>query len=252
MAFKNFRDLGGFIGFGGKKVKKNSLYRSGEPTNLNPEEMASMRDSLGIETMIDFRGVSEVQDRPISKVDGINYKQFNVLSKQMKQQHDVGFEHWIKMLMPGDARRYLLDEVYIDLVLSDEAQASYRCFIDSLLATEGATLFHCHIGQDRAGWAAVIILKILGVSDEDIMEDYLATIDATNQTNKKIVEKFKKHGLNGNQLLELEDLISIKATYLQTSFAVVDRIYQSFDNYLQQALHVTPEEIATLRDLYLE
>ena len=40
---------------------------------------------------------------------------------------------------------------------------------------EGSTLWHCSLGKDRAGMAAVIVEKILGVSDEDILADYMET-----------------------------------------------------------------------------
>jgi len=248
---KNFRDLGGFLGFDGKKVKDNMLYRSGEPTGFEEDEFQEIMDDYGIKQIVDFRGVDEAAKRPIKGIAGFLYRNFDILPRQMKEQHDIGFEAWVNKLLPGEATKYLLDDIYVEMVVDEAAQRGYRNFLDILLKPDGATLFHCNIGQDRVGWAAVIVLKILGVSDEDIMSDYLATIEAVKFDNEQRLKQLKDHGLGEEKLKEAEILIDIKAQYLETSFGVVNRMYGNFDNYLKVALNVTEDEIDKLRALYL-
>jgi protein-tyrosine phosphatase len=40
---------------------------------------------------------------------------------------------------------------------------------------EGAALFHCRLGKDRTGALSAVLLKLAGVADYDVIEDYLAT-----------------------------------------------------------------------------
>jgi protein-tyrosine phosphatase len=59
------------------------------------------------------------------------------------------------------------------------------------IATEPApALFHCHTGKDRTGFLAALILGALGVSDEDIMADYLTS----NQHYESMLEYLDKVG----------------------------------------------------------
>jgi protein-tyrosine phosphatase len=127
----------------------------------------------------------------------------------------------------------------------------YRKFIDVLLNPQGALLFHCFAGKDRTGWGAVIILKILGVSDEDIVEDYLATNAGRKAANDQLIEEYRAKGFTDEQLIYLEELMSVKASYLEVAFNIVREKFSTFDNYLAQVLNVTDEEVAKLRRLYL-
>ena len=36
-------------------------------------------------------------------------------------------------------------------------------------------LFHCRLGKDRTGVLAALILKLLGVGDDDVVQDYMLT-----------------------------------------------------------------------------
>ena len=52
---------------------------------------------------------------------------------------------------------------------------AYRALFGAIRAGQTPILFHCTAGKDRTGVAAALILKALGVSREDIVEDYLLT-----------------------------------------------------------------------------
>ena len=52
--------------------------------------------------------------------------------------------------------------------------------MDNLLEAKGQPLlFHCTAGKDRTGFAAAITLRLLGVPEETILEDYLLSNDYT-------------------------------------------------------------------------
>ncbi len=63
---------------------------------------------------------------------------------------------------------------------------TYRQFFKELLNAEGRPLlFNCTAGKDRTGFAAALILQILGVPDETIREDYLLTGDFAAQDRQR-------------------------------------------------------------------
>lgn len=65
--------------------------------------------------------------------------------------------------------------LYRAMMQSESALAAYRDFFDLLLAGPQTLLWHCSAGKDRAGIAAALVLCALGVSRQEIMEDYLLT-----------------------------------------------------------------------------
>jgi hypothetical protein len=49
------------------------------------------------------------------------------------------------------------------------------------------TVLHCAAGKDRTGLVTALVLRLLGVADEDIIADYLATADNL----PRIIERFR-------------------------------------------------------------
>lgn len=251
MELTNFRDLGGLVGFEGRKLKEKAILRAGQPVDLVETDIVKLKDEYGLAHIIDFRGEHEVTTQPVDTIEGADYLNIDILASHMKQQQKApSLEEMVKNLKPGAADVFMSD-VYIDLVKSEDAKVGYRQFIDALLDPKGALLFHCYAGKDRTGWGAVIILKILGVSHEDMMTDYLATIEGRKAENAKMIEAYREKGLTDAQLAVFEEMMSVKSLYLEVAFETVEKEYGTFDNYLKEALNVTGEEIAKLRNLYL-
>ena len=248
MELTNFRDLGGLTGADGKKVKEKAILRAGEPVGLADTVIAELIDNYKLAHVIDLRGEHEVTNYPVDHIEGAEYLNIDILSSHLKKAPSL--DEILENLNPNVADEFM-NGVYRELVVSPEAKAGYRQFIDVLLNPRGSLLFHCYAGKDRTGWGAVIILKILGVNDDDIIADYLATVEARKAVNAKLIEAHREKGLNQEQLDIFEELLSVKISYIEAAFNTVEKEYETFDNYLRQGLSVTNEEIAKLRNLYL-
>jgi len=249
MDLTNFRDLGGLVGFEGKKVKEKLILRSGEPVGLSEGDVAKLTEFYGLAHIIDFRGEKEISVRPVDIIEGTTYINIDIMASVMKKSVP-SLEEILKNATAGSTEEFMT-QAYTDFVLSDDAKIGYRKFIDVLLNPQGALLFHCFAGKDRTGWGAVILLKILGVNAEDVMVDYMATNDGRKAANDQLIEEYRIKGFNDEQLMRLEEILSVKASYLETAFSVVKENFGTFDDYLVQVLNVTDEEVAKLRELYL-
>ena len=69
---KNVRDLGGLIGFNGKKVKHGRIYRGGHLIKVSDEDV-KLINSLKLTDIIDFRSAEEYVKRPEYKFMGVTY-----------------------------------------------------------------------------------------------------------------------------------------------------------------------------------
>jgi len=251
MQLTNFRDLGGFIGFNGTTVKNKLLFRAGQPVGLSEADVEKLKNEYLLAHIIDFRGASEVTKYPIDDIEGVKYLNIDILASHMQDEKNVPcLEDILKNLKPGYADNFM-NKVYVDLVDCEDASSGYRAFLRYLIENDGSTMFHCYAGKDRTGWGAAILLKILGVSDEDIFADYLKTVEGRKEANSMIIEGMRAKGLTEGQLKDFECMMSVKTLYLRTALNTVEEKYGDFENYLKFALEINDEEIQILRSKYL-
>jgi protein-tyrosine phosphatase len=105
-------------------------------------------------------------------------------------------------------------------------------------------LIHCTSGKDRTGFAAALLLMALGVSRDTVLEDY----DLTNLYRRAVPQ------LLGPDTPEeiVTILLSAQPKYLDAALDEIDRIYGSFEAYLEAALGVDDADRRRLIDLLTE
>ena len=176
----NLRDIGGKDG-----VPKGLLLRSGKLSVLSKEECAQLCKKYGIRCVIDLRTPVESAEFPDPLPDGVEYLQIPLLKDAtVGITHETGSD---PMNIIRDLRRHpekLLEmlpdfkALYKDIV-TDAYSRSQLDKVVSIMrqnAENGiCTLCHCTAGKDRTGIASMALLKSYGVSNEEIIKDYMRT-----------------------------------------------------------------------------
>ena len=108
---------------------------------------------------------------------------------------------------------------------------------------EAPVVFHCTAGKDRTGFAAALILRSLGVSDEDVMRDYLLT------NERLAMPDASRHGLTPEVS---EVLWRVRPEFLRAALDAVDTDYGGLEGYFREGLGLGDAEREQLRQLYLE
>ena len=162
----NLRDLGGLRTSEGKQVQRGLLFRTGNLANLVPGEARALVDSLHIRTYYDLRVQHEIAH------DG---------APEALREAGVAWVH-----LPVDSfdatfgrHRLPATEHWTELYLKVFAQhrATWIALLRGAAEAEGPLLFGCTAGKDRTGIAAAVLLRCLGVGDEEILADYARTTD---------------------------------------------------------------------------
>jgi protein-tyrosine phosphatase len=123
----------------------------------------------------------------------------------------------------------------------------FRQFMHTVLAADGAPIaWNCSAGKDRTGYAAAILLRTLGVPQEVVMQDYMASkqhaLD-TRRTQLMLLRVFK-----GDEAADkLTVLMGVEADWLRAAFDEIDATWGSFDNYVREGLGLSETDIAHLR-----
>ena len=74
---RNPRDLGGYIGYQGRKVKMHRLIRSGKISNITAKDEQFLLD-YGLTKIIDLRSPHECRKMPDSTLPGVEYLDISI------------------------------------------------------------------------------------------------------------------------------------------------------------------------------
>ena len=247
----NTRDLGGMKTSDGRHIAPGRLIRSGHLIKSADRDLKKLAGMIN--TIVDFRTADECAESPDPELPGVRYVRLPIMDSltagitREKNADAYALENLVKS--PESSLIYMSD-IYEVFASSAAANSGYASFINILLTNEtGAVLWHCTAGKDRAGMGSAIIEKLLGVSNEDVYEDYM-------QTNLFITKELDELGRifapeTGSDKLAMEYLFTAREEYIDRFFSVVDRLYGSFDGYAEKVLGVDAAKRKRLCDLYL-
>jgi protein-tyrosine phosphatase len=247
---KNFRDLGGYPAAGGAKTRWNRLYRSGHLARLSRHD-GNQFSELGIHTVVDFRTAGERKKEPdrlpdgsvdrvveLPMLDPADSPLLREMQTRMSENRFAGFD--------ADA---LMRDTYREL--ATVYTESYRAFVAALVETSGKpVLWHCTGGKDRSGFAAAIVLKLLGADDETIMSDYLLSSEYADRGRRMVMAVRIAKGRAAADTIA--QLFRVQSSWLAASLEAIDSRWGSFDSYRREALDLGDDDVAGLRRLYLE
>ena len=241
----NTRELGGYKTTDGKSVKWGMLFRSDKLSDISEADQKYLQ-ALGIKKIVDFRSEEEKTEDPDIIPTGISYVEMPIsvdgamrskIEAVLKGETDKEVESFLI-----DANREFVTN-YTDV---------YENFLRGLIDEDAPTLFHCTAGKDRAGFAAAISLIALGVSREDVIEDYMKTNAFTEDRIEEILSQIKLMSLYQADAEILRPLIGVEQIYIETAFETAEEEYGSLENFIRDGLNISDEDIQKLRNKFLE
>lgn len=246
---KNFRDLGGYEAIDGKTVVWGKLYRSDQLHKLTDADLNYL-EALALYCIIDFRAEHEKEDsrdRVPSNSD-IRIIELPILDSSTLIWRDSR-DQFIKGNLRNIDPVKLMIETNIELATRFTPQM--RQFIHELSSANGRpVLFHCAAGKDRTGYAAAILLRILGVSLSVVMDDYLLSNQyyLSAYSWSLLMLRFMK----GKRFSDtVKGFLEVRTAYLSAAFEAIDREFGSFERYVRNGLGLTEQDVEFLKNLYL-
>jgi protein-tyrosine phosphatase len=246
---KNFRDLGGFKTVDGRTVRWACLYRSDALNKLTYADL-KLLSALHLHQIIDLRSDYERQlypDRLPTELTSL-VVEIPILdrgSEMFKGPRD----ELAKILEKIDVTEFM-SSAYVEY--ASRFTSEMRQFLDVLISSNGLpVLFHCTAGKDRTGFAAALVLRILGIPQNIVLDDYLLSNQhfySGHRWNRALLRI-----LRGKQFANvINDFMMVRATDLSTAFETIDRDFGSFENYVSNELRLSSHDVEQLKSLYLE
>jgi protein-tyrosine phosphatase len=240
----NFRDLGGYRGVDGRRVRWRTVYRADSLAELSDADLARLH-AIGLQTVVDLRHDEERQHRPSRLPAGTD-------QTPALQTHALGF-------YPTGGRA-LLQAVRAGTCsarqVADGLRQAYAAFplthrepyarMLALLASARAlpALVHCTSGKDRTGFASAVLLMALGVDRGTIQDDYLLT----NQYRRDLAFMV---GAEVDPAV-MDALTQAHPSYLAAAFEAIDQHWGGTPGFLREGLDLSAAAQARLQGLLLD
>lgn len=216
----NVRDLGGYHTTDGFCTKEKKYIRASAAGTLEQDEIDQLFED-GVRVIIDFRNATEIANKPHPIGEDSRFVYYNI--------DLLGSFDNMRM------RNYQsLTDLYIDLFdFSKEKIAHiFTVFHDHLA---DGIFFNCTAGKDRTGIVSFLLLKLAGVPDQEILDNYAES----SLNNAKIF-------FGGNSLKD-QMYHSSDPENLSRAINYFYERYFGVENYLA-LIGLKHDEIAALRD----
>lgn len=254
----NIRDLGGFQAGNGRHIKYGKIFRSAHLHHLSETDQIALQ-ALGVNKVIDFRGMEEQQNEPDKLMPDTDYFLFPVFSSTRIPVINEEFindmlHHKNRLIDLLFRQKEQMQEVYRDFVLEESALKACHDFFQILLKSDKAkdtVLFHCTAGKDRTGFAAALFLRCMGVDMDTIINDYLITNEYLKKRIAETIVKFQSLHIDETVIQETKKYFFAQENYLRLSFQTILDYYGSFQTYLK-TIGIDEKATAKLYDIYTE
>jgi len=211
----NYRDVGRLRTARGHTLRSGVLLRSAHLCQLDAQGHATLRE-LGVATVHDLRGPRE-----------IDHLGADVLPADVRLRL-TPFDSQIGDQPPHEAARDGLAEMlltYRSFPAMQEAHAALLAIAESILRDEGAVLVHCAAGKDRTGWAIATLLRAIGVTESDILDDFLRSNVAVDALAADVDRN------SGGRLRLPPEVLGVRKEYLVAGTEAMHDLHTCLEGY---------------------
>ena len=245
----NFRDYGGYAAAGGARVKPGLLWRSAQHGDASDQDLADI-EALGIKTVIDLRGPSEREFKPCRRHPEFGAE---VLFHPDETAGLALHTEAADGVITAPEARAAMVRLYEGIPFRENLVFMIRRYFEVLRRAEGPSLVHCVAGKDRTGFAVALAQHVLGVSQDDIVADYVLTNQAGNIEARIAAGATQIRARHGSiSDATIRTLMGVEADYIVTAFDRAAARHGSLDAYLSEVIGVDAAARDSLRSAYLE
>ena len=180
----NFRDLGGYHTTDGRRTRFGRVFRSNSLQELAKEDLQTIRERLGLVTVLDLRSTREIARDGLGPLEHEPLRYVNLPMLQDKREYQPG------RIETGLVDRYLS---YLHFARENVVKAL------ETIAEAQPVVFHCSAGKDRTGVLAALVLGCVGVEPEMVISDYAAK----HHIREEIIEFLRRRPSYAERLNEL-------------------------------------------------
>ncbi|KDQ61027.1 hypothetical protein JAAARDRAFT_32025 [Jaapia argillacea MUCL 33604] len=240
----NIREVGGYpTAQPGHIVKQSYLFRSGEPSRVTDAGKQHLR-SLGVKKVFDFRSEVEIAryNTPTPTIDGVEFVRAPVSDSEAYDP--VGLAARVKRFGTNELEAFIM--LYTE-ILHTGGPAFEKVLIHIRDYPEDPCLVHCTAGKDRTGVFAALVLKLLGVDNEDIAKEYSLTTIGLQPALPMLVARFQKDPVFRDNMEATMKMAGAKSETIVAVLQAIDEKHGGVEGYLRTYTSLRDEDFDRIR-----
>jgi protein tyrosine/serine phosphatase len=245
-AIENFRDYGGYA-VGGRRLKRGRLFRSGHHHRASEADLERL-GALNLAAVVDLRRASERREQPSRRAAAFSGAVIEGDDGEVAEAPHIAFLRSTDLT--EDSVRGFMLETYRTMAFDARHLDVFARYFRTLAEDDRPVVIHCAAGKDRTGLLAALTHHALGVTRDDLLEDYLLTNTAVRlqerapEIGRRIQETYGRPASDEAVIA----FLGVEPAYLEAAFAEIERRHGSLDRYLEDALGLDAETRARLAD----
>jgi protein-tyrosine phosphatase len=243
----NFRDLGGYRGADGRRVRWGAVYRSDALAGLD-ERDGRLLGALDVRSVCDLRRDPERHEAPNRLPSDLRLEVHHLPIGGLVAQTATMSER----VLSGEITEVGVDtmaDVYTHI--AEVYAESFGAAVARAADEDGlALVIHCTAGKDRTGIACALLLSALGVADADILDDYELSNDLYGVP--RIAALRPRLEAAGVDVGKVATFFLAHRDVMAATLARIRYVHGSIEGYLTGAAGVSATTVAALRDVLLE
>jgi protein-tyrosine phosphatase len=249
----NVRDIGGYRSAFGPAVTSGQLFRADSLSQLTPPDLDRLA-ALGLRAVIDFRTSGEILLNGADRLPpGIQAVSLPVSGGDLGAIYEViasgDPERQQQALGAGRAADFMV-AMNRGFVSDARQREQFGAALRMIAGGRVPLLYHCTGGKDRTGWMTAIILTTLGVPREAVTRDYMLSNDYHQAGYAKLRSDLVKAGMVRDPQL-LRPVLEQSPAYLDAAFDEAERLFGTFEDFLERGLGAGEAAQRDLRDTLL-
>lgn len=240
---RNFRDFGGYATPEGT-VRRGVLFRSGHFSDATHADRARI-GATGLSLVVDLRRPMERGPQP-NRLDGLS------VTTLQSDKGDRTVAPHIEFLMTTDLSASAVHDwmvgTYHRLPYEEQHIELYAETFARLADGEGPVVVHCAAGKDRTGILCALILMALGVDQETVHADYMATNTSFDRAARLPMARKMIEAQIGKPMSDeaMMAFMGVQQGYLDEAWAEIGRVDGGVDGYFAR-LGVDDDRVAALK-----
>jgi protein-tyrosine phosphatase len=239
----NFRDLGGHRA-GDGRVRRGMLYRSAMTHDISAGGLSTLAGDYGLRMVIDLRSDEEIAEYGTApfQAAGVSYHHQPVSSRSASPPEII-------RQTQQEMREGRFDWTASYLRMVEHGAPALRSTFELVASQDGLpAVFHCIAGRDRTGVVAALILGSLGVSADDIANDYAITGTHLKRQAHRFARQATRLELTTEQMARV---LETEAEAMHSFLHELNRRHGSVEGAVL-AVGVQKRTLATLRVALIE
>ncbi|MDT2005809.1 tyrosine-protein phosphatase [Rhodococcus opacus] len=197
--------------------------------------------ALGIVAIYDLRGQDEVARRPDTLVEGAKWQHTAVPGLGRATMESLNTATEMRQAMVDHYRGFVGDPM---------KRAGFAAVLSAIAQNDGAQVFHCSEGKDRTGWLAMLLQRLVGVSETDILADFLLTNERMAASSSTLD---LARGYFGDRPLDfIRPALIADTAYLEAGMTQLAKDFGDLERYLSAGLGLSDHELDALQRLLVE